>query len=176
MGASTPGPSSAEPLDTGFSQLRSEPSTMSRFVRCFQTLAVAAALFALLGACGLTPLSRGPRVRARPPALRPGITIRSLTGTWDAVVKRADGVETLVLTLRQSGNTVSGTLSIDDVAHPIDAGWPAEIDARGQFTLRFGQSQETIWLRGRPDAGGDEIAGWITGATRVSVMATFVRQ
>jgi hypothetical protein len=143
-------------------------------LRCLQTVTAAAALFAILGACGLTPLSRGPRVRPRPP--RPEITIRSLTGTWDAVVKRDEGVETLTLTLEQSGDSLTGTLSVDGVARPSDAAWPAHLDMRGQFTLRFGQSHETIWLRGRPDASGDEIAGWITGAARASVMATFIRR
>jgi hypothetical protein len=145
-------------------------------VRRLQTVTAAAALFAILGACGLTPLSRGPRARPRPSTPRPEITIRSLTGTWDAVVKHTDGVENLTLTLQQSGDAISGTLSIDGNVHSSDPAWPARLDARGQFTLRLGQTQETIWLRGRPDAGGDDIAGWITGAARVSGMAHFVRR
>jgi hypothetical protein len=144
--------------------------------RCLQTVTAAAALFAILGACGLTPLSRGPRVRARPPAPRPDITIRSLTGTWDAVVQGPDGQEILSLTLLQSGDTISGTLTVDGVAHRSDAGLPSHLDVRGHFTLGFGQSQEKLWLRARPDARGDQIAGWITGARRASVMATFVRR
>ncbi len=149
---------------------------MAPAVRCLQTATAAAALFAMLGACGLTPLSRGPRVRARPPALRPDITIRSLTGTWDAVVQGTDGPETVSLTLLQSGDAISGTLTIDGVAYTNDAAVRTQLDARGHFTLGFGQSQERVWVRGRPDASGDQIAGWITGARRVSVMATFVRR
>jgi hypothetical protein len=145
-------------------------------VRCLQTVTAAAVLFAIVGACGLTPLSRGPRVRARPPLRRSEVTIRSLTGTWEAVVQGAGGPETLTLTLLQRGDAISGTLTARGSTLPSDTASPAHLDARGQFTLGFGQSHERVWIHGRPDVSGDQIAGWVTGATRESVMATFVRR
>jgi len=145
-------------------------------LRCLQMFTAAAALFAVLGACGLAPARSAPRPIVRPHPPGADATIRSLTGTWDAVVQGVDGPETLSLTLLQYGDAISGTLTIDGVAYRSDAAVPSHLDARGQFTLGFWQSQERVWLHGRPDVSGDRIAGWMTGARRASAMASFVRR
>jgi hypothetical protein len=136
---------------------------MSRLVRCLQTCTTAAALFAILGACGLTPLSRGPRPRPYPRPPRTEVTIRSLTGTWVAHRATPDGAQFLTLTLVQSGDTLQGRLLVDERALASDPAASAFLATGGQFALRLGRTNETVVVRGRPDASADRISSVISG-------------
>lgn len=130
-------------------------------VRTLQTCTAAAALFAVLGACGLTPLSRGPRPRPSPRPLpephRPEVTIRSLTGTWVAVLETREGAETLSMSLVQSGNSLAGALSFGGVTLVSDPAQPAFLGTFGEFTLGFGRSHERVVVAGRPSAKADQL-------------------
>jgi hypothetical protein len=145
-------------------------------LRCFQTLTAAAALFAILGACGLAPTLSNPRpiVRPRPP--RSEMTIRSLTGTWVAVWHAPDGVETLTLSMVQSGDALSGTLMVKGRGLASDPARPAQLSTIGRFTLELGQSQERIVVRGQPDATGDHISASISGLSADPAVVRFGRR
>jgi hypothetical protein len=149
---------------------------MSRLVRCLQTTTAAAALFAVVGGCGLTPLSRGPRPRPLPRPDRPEVTIRSLTGTWVAVVETATGVETLAMSLVQSGNTLAGTLSIGGRTLVSDPGHPAFLGSVGEFSLGFGRSHERVVVAGRPSQRGDRLSASIRCIDLPPVAAIFNRR
>ena len=145
-------------------------------LRCLQTCTAAAALFAILGACGMPPPGRPTRVIVRPRPPRAEVTIRSLTGTWLAVWQTPDAVETLTLSIVQSGDALAGTLIVQGRALPSDPARPAHLDAAGQFAIRFGQSHENIVVRGRPDVTGDRISVSISGLAAHPVVAVFHRQ
>ena len=76
-------------------------------LRSLQTLTAGAALFAILGACGLAPARSAPRPIVRPHPPRGDLTVRSLTGRWVGVRQTPDAVETLTLSLVQSGVVTS---------------------------------------------------------------------
>jgi hypothetical protein len=136
---------------------------MSRLVRCFQTGTAAAALFALLGACGFPAPARRTRIviLPRPPAAT--VTIRSLTGTWEGVATTPAGEDILVLVLRQTADTVAGTLTLRDRTLASRPGFPARLDSNGLFTLVLGQSHERVIVRGRPDATGSTMSASVAG-------------
>jgi len=151
-------PSSAGPLDTGFFAV------------------AAAALFAILGACGLPPPGRPTRVIVRPRPPRAEVTIRSLTGTWVAVWQTPDAVETLTLSIVQSGDTLAGRLIVQGRALASDPARPAHLDAAGQFVLGFGQAHENVIVRGRPDMTGDRISASISGLAAHPAAVVFHRR
>ena len=148
----------------------------NRLVRLSQTVAAGAVVFAILGGCGFAPPSRrGPVViRPRPPG--PEVTIRSLTGEWEAVQPTASGPRMIGLSLVQRGDTVRATLAIDGRTLSDDPSRPARLDARGQFVLVFGQSTEVIVVRGRPDASEDWIAATLTGLDSEPLPTVFQRR
>jgi hypothetical protein len=164
------------PLDTGIFALavRAMP-TMPPAVRCLQTLTAAALVFAILGACGLPPPRRGPRPIPRP--RRPGveITIRSLTGRWEASRTTTDGRQRLELSLVQRGDTLEGTLLIESRTL-LSANASARLDAAGQFVLVFGQLPQRLFVRGRPDATGDRIPVLIDGLDPQQISIVFQRK
>ena len=145
-------------------------------LRCLQTFTAAAALFAILGACGLSAPSRGTRVIVRPRPPRAEVTIRSLTGTWVAVWQTPDAIQALTLSLVQSGDALVGTLVVQSRALASDPARPAHLDVVGQFALGFGQEQEIVVVRGRPDATGDRISASISGLLAQPVSLTFRRR
>lgn len=144
-------------------------------LRCLQTFTAAAALFAILGACGLAPAVSAPRPIARPRPPRAEVTIRSLTGTWVADRETPDGAETLTLSMVQSGDALAGTLIVQGRALASDPAQPAHLDAAGQFVLGLGHAHEIV-VRGRPDAMGDRISTSISGLSALPVVVTFARQ
>ena len=152
------------PLDTGiFAVAVGVISTMPPPVRCLQTLTAGALVFAILGACGFSPPSRRRPgiIRPRPP--RSEITIRSLTGQWEAVRPMPDDTQVLRLSLVQRGDSLDGTLLVGGRTLASDPGSPARLDANGLFVLVFGQAPERVMMRGRPDVSGDRIPVTITG-------------
>lgn len=148
---------------------------MSRLVRCLQTCTAAAALFAVLGACGLTPLSRGPRSRPLPRPHRAEVTIRSLTGIWGAVLETPDGAERLTMSLVQSGNSLAGTLTVAGRTIASDQAHPAFMGTSGEFTLSFGQSHERVVVAARPSARADRLSASIRRPDLPPVAAIFTR-
>ena len=148
---------------------------MSRLVRCLQTCTAAAALFTVLGACGLTPLSRGPRVRPHPRPHRGEVTIRSLTGNWVAILDTPDGAETLSMSLVQSGNTLAGTLSIGGRTLASDPTHPAFLGSFGEFVLGFGRSHERVVVAARPNAAADRVSASIRRIDSPPAAVTFRR-
>jgi hypothetical protein len=162
-------------LDTGFSQLQSEPFRPMPLLRCLQTCTAAAALFALLGACGLAP-PRSARVIVRPRPPRTEITIRSLTGVWDASVPTTEGGEPVTMSLAQTGDTLKGSLTIGGRTMRSDPARPANLDLNGAFALGFGQTHERVVVRGRPDATGRRISGRVSGLGPQPVSADFIRR
>jgi hypothetical protein len=148
---------------------------MSRLVRCLQTCTAAAALFAVLGACGLTPLSRGPRPRPSPRPHRAEVTIRSLTGSWVAVLETPTGAETLSMSLVQRGNSLAGTLSIGGRTIASDPAHPAFIGSLGEFTLGLGQSHEKVVVAARPNTRADRLSASIRRIDVPPVAAIFTR-
>jgi len=145
-------------------------------LRFLQTCTAAAALFAILGACGLPAPGRGTRVIVRPRPPRAEVTIRSLTGTWVAVWQTPDAGEALTLSLVQSGDALAGTLIAQGRSLASDASQPARLDVAGQFALGFGQAHERLVIRGRPDATGDRISASISGLSAQPAAVTFRRQ
>jgi len=165
------------PLDTGFFAVAvGVMSTMPPPVRCLQTLTAAAVIFAMLGACGLPPPRHGPRPIPRP--RRPGveITIRSLTGRWEASRPTPDGPEVLELSLVQRGDSLEGILVIGGRTLRTDPVSPARLDAAGLFVLVFGQLPQRLVVRGRPGASGDRISAWVSGVDPQPIPVTFVRR
>ena len=149
---------------------------MSHRVRLLQTCTAAAALFAVLGACGLPAPGRRPWVVVRPRPAPPDVTIRSLTGTWVALRQASDGEDALTIVLVQSGDTLTGTLVIDGKALGSDPSVPARLDSTGRFALEFGRTHERLTLRGRPDATADRISASIIGLSEQPMVATFRRR
>ena len=145
-------------------------------LRCLQTCTAAAALFAILGACGLPAPRRGTRVIVRPRPPRAEVTIRSLTGTWVAVWQTPDAAETLTLSMVQSGDALSGTLIVQGRGLASDPTKPAHLSIVGQFALELGQAHERVAIRGRPDATGDRISASISGLSAHPVVVTFRRR
>ena len=171
------------PLDRwtpDFSQLRSESFRPMPPLRVLQTVTAAAALFAILGACGvrgLTLPSPGPpRGIARPRPPQAEVTIRTLTGTWVAVWQTPDGLDTLTLSLVQRGDSVSGTLIVQGRGLASDPMKPAPLSIIGRFRLEVGQSHETVVVAGRPDATGDRISAAISGLSLNPLVLTFRRR
>jgi hypothetical protein len=148
---------------------------MPRRVRLLQTCTAAAALFAVLGACGLPARGRRARVIARPRPPRAEVTIRSLTGTWVAL-RQTDGHAALTIVLIQSGDTLTGTLVVDSRSLASDPAVPARLDSNGRFTIRLGRTHERVVLGGRPDATADRIFASIIGLSAQPVLATFRRR
>jgi len=144
-------------------------------LRYLQTLTAGAALFAILGACGLAPArsARRPIVRPHPP--RGDVTIRSLTGMWVAVRQTPDAIETLTLSLVQSGDRLTGTLTVDGQTFVSDPAREALLDLTGQFALEFGRAREIV-VRGRTETTGDRISASINGLAEQAVMVAFRRQ
>jgi hypothetical protein len=144
---------------------------MTTVVRCCQGLAAGAALFAVLGACGLPAPRR--IIRPRP---RADVTIRSLSGTWEAVDVTAARLEVFVLTLRQAGDTVSGTLAAAGRVLASDPASPARVDASGSIDLSLGRSTEPVLIAGRLDSSGDRLRARISGLSGQAIVVTFVRR
>lgn len=147
---------------------------MPPLIRCLQTLTAAAVVFAILGACGIAPPRRGPVV-LRPRRPGPDVTIRSLTGEWEAVHGTAAGPRLIRMTLLQSGDSLRGSLAIGSRTLPSDPASPAQIDASGRFSIVFGQSQEMVG-RGRVDASGDWFSLEITGLEAQPISLIFQRR
>lgn len=147
-------------------------------LRCLQICTAAAALFAILGACGLrgAPTRLGPRVLPRPRPPHAEVTIRSLTGTWVAVWRTPDGLDTLTLSVVQSGEALSGALFVKGRRLASDPARPAQLSILGRFTLELGQTHEVVVIRGQPDATGDRITASISGLSTNPVVVTFRRQ
>ena len=145
-------------------------------LRCLQTCTAAAALFAILGACGLPAPRLGPRVIVRPRPPRAEVIIRSLTGVWVAVWRTPDALETLTLSTVQSGDALSGTLIVQGRSLASDPARPAQLSILGRFTLELGQSHERVVVRGQPDATCDGISASISGLSAQPVVVTFRRQ
>lgn len=171
------GPSSTRALDTGFFAVAGEVGpTMLLSVRCLQTVTIAAAAFAILGACGLPPPGRGPRVVVRPHRPAREITIRSVTGDWNASRRTAGGAQALRLSLIQRGDTLQGTLSVGTLTVATDPATPARLGVDGSFVLVFVHSPENIVLRGRPDASGERIPVAISGVGPELLAVVFRRR
>jgi hypothetical protein len=145
-------------------------------LRCLQICTAAAALFVILGACGLPPPGRATPPVVRPPPPRPHMTIRSLTGTWLGGWQTPEGVETLTMSIVQSGSALSGTLTTQADTFATDPGRPAHVDVNGRFALEFGRSHERVVVRGRPDASADRIVASVTGLSTDPVPVTFRRR
>ncbi len=148
---------------------------MSRLVRSLQAVAAAAALFAMIGACGITPLSRGARPRRYPRPNRAAVTIRSLTGVWVAVWRIEGRERTVTLSLVQSGNTLAGTIDVGDLALVSDPMQPAFLATTGQFVMGFGRSDERVIVEARPDASGDILLAFVRGLAPQPIPLTFAR-
>jgi hypothetical protein len=121
-------------------------------LRFLQTLTAGAAVFALLGACGI-PINHPQRPRYQ--RVRP-IIVR-LSGTWDAVPVGEDSFRPLRLTLRHTGASVEGVLHLADRDVPTE--WPGRIDPGGQFTLAFGRPPERIRIALQIEARGRRLGG-----------------
>jgi hypothetical protein len=145
-------------------------------LRCLQTCTAAAALFAVLGACGVPVPHPGSRVIPRPRPPRAEVTIRSLTGTWVAVWRTPEGIETLTLSIVQSGDALSGTLLAQGRGLASDPTSPARLSIIGRFTLELGQPHERVVVRGQPDSTGDRISASISGLSAQPVVVTFRRR
>jgi hypothetical protein len=104
------------------------------------------------------------------------VTIRSLTGTWLAVWQTPDAVETLTLSIVQSGDALAGTLIVQGRGLASDPVRPTHLDAAGQFVIGFGQPNENVVVRGRPDATGDRISVSISGLAAHPVAVVFHRR
>ena len=142
-------------------------------VRCLQTCTAAAALFALLGACGLAP-PRSQRVIVRPRPPRTEITIRSLTGVWDATLNTPEGRTPLTLSVVQSGDALTAQLTFRDRSWASRPAPPARIDNSGAFVLVFGSSPEIV-LRGRASDNGVYIAARVEGLALRPALVDFFR-
>jgi hypothetical protein len=149
---------------------------MIPLVRCLQACTAGAALFAILGACGLTPLGAGRRPRPHPRPHRAEVLIRSLTGTWAAVQDTPDGAQPLLLSLVQSGDSLTGTLSIGGRTLVSDPAHPAFLGSRGEFTLGFGRSHERVVVAGRPSPRADRLSASIRRDDLPPVAAIFTRR
>jgi hypothetical protein len=153
-----------------------EATNMSRRVRCLQIGTAAIALFAVLGACGAAPAGRRPRTIVRPRPARAEVTIRSLTGTWEAAGQRSGGDDALTLVLVQSGDTVAGTLTVGGRTLASDPAAPARLDAHGRFAIALGRTHERLVVGGRPDATADTIFASVSGLAPQPVLVTFRRR
>jgi hypothetical protein len=149
---------------------------MSRRVRCLQIATAATALFAVLGACGLPASGRRTRVVVRPRPPRAEVTIRSLTGTWEAMRQRSGGDDTLIMVLVQSGDMLTGTLRIEGRTLTSTLTTPARIDATGRFAICFGQTHEAVEVGGRVATDSDRIAAEIRGLGDTPVGLIFRRR
>jgi hypothetical protein len=149
---------------------------MPTLVRCLQTLTAAAVVFAILGACGLPPPRRGPRPIPRPRRPVTEITIRSLTGHWEALRQTPDGPQVLRLSLVQRGDTLDGALLLGARTLSTDPQWPAHLDVDGRFVLVFGQAPARVVVRGRPDASGERISVTIAGQEADPIATQFQRR
>ena len=145
-------------------------------LRCFQICTAAAALFAILGACGVPVPRAGTRIITRPRPPQAEVTIRSLTGTWVAAWRTPDGLETLALSIVQRGDALSGTLIVQGRGLASDPTRPAQLSIVGRFTLELGQPHEVVVIRGQPDATGDYISASIGGLSAHPVVVTFRRR
>jgi hypothetical protein len=145
-------------------------------LRCLQTVTAAAALFAVLGACGLAPARTMPRPISRPHPPGAEVTVRSLTGTWACVVQTPDGPRAVAASLVQHGDVLTGTLTIDGRTFPGNRVVSGRLGGSGHFRLVFGQSPETVDVHGVPDSTSDRITAWVTGVAPQPVHVTFVRQ
>jgi hypothetical protein len=148
---------------------------MSCRIRLLQTATAAAALLAVLGACGLPAPGRRPRGVVRPPPRRAEVTIRSLTGTWVAQ-RHPSGGEALTMVLVQNGDSLTGTLVVDGTALASNPAAPARLDSGGRFTLEFGRTHERLNLTGRPDATADRIVASISGWSEQPIVFAFDRR
>jgi len=129
-------------------------------LRYLQTLTAGAALFAILGACGLAPARSAPRPIVRPHPPRGDVTVRSLTGRWVGVRQTPEAVETLTLSLVQSGDGLTGSLTRDGQTFTSDPARPAHLDLTGEFALELGRTHEIV-VHGRTSATGDRISASI---------------
>ena len=69
-----------------------------------------------------------------------------------------------------------GRLIVQGRALASDPARPAHLDAAGQFALGFGQSHESVVVRGRPDITGDRISASISGLAAHPVVVVFRRR
>jgi hypothetical protein len=143
-------------------------------LRYLQTLTAGAALFAILGACGLAPARSAPRPIVRPHPPRGDVTIRSLTGMWVGVRQTPDATETLTLSLVQSGDRLTGSLTRDGQTFTSDPARPAHLGLTGEFALEFGRAHEIV-LQGRAEATGDRISTSIKSLAGQPIVVVFRR-
>jgi hypothetical protein len=144
-------------------------------LRYLQTLTAGAALFALLGACGLAPARSAPRPIVRPHPPRGDLTIRSLTGMWVGVRQTPDATETLTLSLVQSGDALTGSLTRDGQTFTSDPARPARLEPSGQFVLEFGRAHEIV-VQGRTEATGNRISTSIKSLATQPIVVVFRRR
>ena len=133
------------------------PRLHPRWLRALQTLAAGAAVFALLGACGIPT---NPPQRPRHQRVRP--IVIQLSGTWDAASAGNESYRPLRLTLRHTGASVEGILHLAD--RDLATEWPGRIDAGGHFTLIFGRSPDKIRLDLQIEARGRRLGGTLADA------------
>ena len=130
--------------------------TRPNLLRVLQTLTAGAAIFALLGACGI-PINHP----QRPPPHRIRPIIIRLSGIWDAVPVSEESYRPLRMTLRHAGASVEGVLHLPD--RDLATEWPARIDAGGRFILEFGRPPDQTWIALRIEARGRRLGGTLIG-------------
>lgn len=131
---------------------RMSPRSRPSLLRILQTLTAGAAVFALLGACGI-PINHPQRPRYQ--RVRP-IIIR-LTGTWEAVPAGEESFRPLRMTLRQTGTSVEGVLHRPE--GDLATEWPGRIDATGHFALVFGRPPDKVRVDLQIEARGSRLGG-----------------
>ena len=129
----------------------------------------------MLGACGLAPAGR---TVARPPRPRAAtvVTIRSLTGVWEATAQSAGDTIRVVMVLQQTSDAVSGSLTVAGLDYPTDAEVWSRVDRHGHLTLVFGHSPNRFVVDGRMDASADRLQATITGGDLSATPTTFFRR
>jgi hypothetical protein len=138
-----------------------------RLLPLLQTVAAGAAVFAILGACGI-PVNHPQRPRYQ--RVQP-IVVR-LSGTWDAVPIGESAPRPLRLTLRHAGARVDGVLNLPD--RDLPAEWPGRIDRGGRFSLVFGRPPEQTRINLQIEVRGRRLSGTYVGP-RGAEPVTFLR-
>ena len=130
-----------------------------RRLRLLQTLTAGAAVFALLGACGI-PINHPQRPRYQ--RVRPAIL--RVSGSWDAVPAGDDSFRPLRMTLRQAGASIDGVLHLPD--RDLATEWPGRIDPGGRVRLVFGRPPDYVRIDLRIEARGRRLAGTLIDGHR----------